>query len=95
LSLFHFLLATTTTTTTAATSLTIIYIRRDQDSAEIRAQPAKKMDLIWRWLQQHMCRDEDLCIEDEEFESFATKKELHIAGEGEPDFFPCYFMLLP
>lgn len=62
--------------------------------AEIRSQSAKKMDHIWQQLQQKHGNN-DLYIEDEELESFATKKELQLNGKGEPVFSPCHFKLLP
>ena len=62
--------------------------------AEVRSQSAKKMDDIWQQLQQKHGRN-NLYIEDEELESFATKKELRLNGQGEPVFSPCHFKLLP
>jgi hypothetical protein len=62
--------------------------------AEVRSQSAKKMDDIWQQLRQKH-RKKDLYIEDEELESFATKKELRLNGQGEPVFSPCHFKLLP
>src|ERR1700722_21032412 len=58
--------------------------------AEVRSQSAKKMDDIWQQLHSN-----DLYIEDEQLESFATKKELRLNVQGEPVFSPCHFKLLP
>jgi hypothetical protein len=51
------------------------------------------MDDIWQQLRQ--THGNNLYIEDEELESFATKKELQLNGKGEPVFSPCHFKLLP
>ena len=63
--------------------------------AEVRSQSAKKMDDIWQQLRQKHGNNNNLYIEDEELESFATKKELRLNGQGEPVFSPCHFKLLP
>jgi hypothetical protein len=58
------------------------------------ADQSAKMDDLWQQLRQKHGK-RNLYIEDEELESFATKKELQLNGKGEPVFSPCHFKLLP